>query len=115
MGSPKVTAVEKTHTDKLNTSINRSVLLEIESLIKNLFILGDWRYHSSKSIGNMVHIYIQIPTPLKMRSSYQKNYIKQSICPKTINPVWQLINPEQMKFHLFIINNKRKSISTTCD
>lgn len=76
---------------------------QVERAARKLFSKGSWHYKESKLESNVIHIFIEIPAPLDLSVSQQKNYIRQSVCPKFGNQVWKSVNASQVKLHL--INN----------
>lgn len=96
------------------SSLTSNKLDQVTSYIRRQFVEGSWRYHSAQLEDNVAQIYIQIPEKLSLTPPQQMDYIRHCLCPKGESQLWQLINPTQVRIHLFTMY-KANSISITCD
>ena len=98
---------------KTTSQVDETALSVVDRTIHNMFLAGSWRYDGSEIEGDMIHVYIRIPEQLASETDLQVRYIKQSLCPKTHDRVWQFVEPQKVMFHLFTLL-KADNVSATC-
>ncbi len=82
------------------SEITKPQQIQVERAARKLFSKGSWHFRESKLMSNVLHIFVEIPSPLDLSVPQQKNYIRQSVCPKLGNQVWKSVNSKQVKLHL---------------
>lgn len=96
-------------------NISQLALKRVNQAFKTSFMMGDWYYQGATAVKGGIDAYIQIPDKLDMDPEYQRNYLRQSVCPKADNKqLWQELAGLSLSVHLYTFN-KRFSVHATCE
>lgn len=96
-------------------NIPELALKRVNQAFKTSFMMGDWYYQGATAVKGGIDAYIQIPSKLDMDPEYQRNYLRQSVCPKADNKkLWQELSGLSLSVHLYTFN-KRFSVHATCE
>lgn len=96
-------------------NIPEMALKRVNQTFKTTFMMGDWYYQGATAVKGGIDAYIQIPGKLDMDPKYQRDYLRQSVCPKADNTqLWQELSGLSLSVHLYTYN-KRFSIHATCE
>jgi hypothetical protein len=96
-------------------NIPQLALKRVNQTFKTSFMMGDWYYQGATAVKGGIDAYIQIPSELDMDPEYQRNYLRQSVCPKADNQqLWKELSGLSLSVHLYTYN-KRFSVHATCE
>ncbi|WP_141096162.1 hypothetical protein [Lacimicrobium sp. SS2-24] len=96
-------------------NVPEMALKRVNQTFKTSFMMGDWYYQGATAVKGGIDAYIQVPAKLDMKPEYQRDYLRQSVCPKADNTkLWQELSGLSLSVHLYTFN-KRFSIHATCD
>ncbi|WMN61977.1 hypothetical protein NI389_19445 (plasmid) [Pseudoalteromonas xiamenensis] len=76
-------------------------LSQVERYFTAKFLVGDWRFRGANAEGNGITIHIEMPQPLSLEPHYQREYIRNSLCPKGDSELWLSVEPADLTIHLY--------------
>lgn len=97
----------------LTDVIDSDELTLVEQLFHDKNLRGSWAYEGSQLHDDSIHVFIKIPEQLGYETNLQVQYIKNSLCPKSQNALWQHMRPEQLVLHLYV-DNKAQNTGADC-
>ena len=103
-----------TAVDSQDPQLAEQALKRVNHSFKTSFMMGDWYYQGAQVVKGGINAYIQIPAKLDMELEYQRNYLRQSVCPSAAQQeFWQGMGPLSLSVHIYTFN-KKFSVHAEC-